>query len=86
MILFVYYKKKFFFISSLKKKSAKNMKKCNYISKATTIIDCEANKIYEILTDLKLRREWDNFLRKPEHISSNCKRCTCGVKKNEKIL
>lgn len=79
IILFVYYKKNFFFISSLKKKIMKKLKKSDYIAKATTIIDCDSNKIYNILADLKSRREWDNFIRKPEHISSKCSTCTCGV-------
>ena len=61
------------------KKKINNKKSCNSIYKATTIIDCDANKIYNILSDLKVRREWDNFIRKPEHIYSKCKTCTFGV-------
>lgn len=79
IILFFYYKIDFCFISSLRKNKIKKLKKCDYIAKATTIIDCDANKIYNIITDLKLRREWDNFIRKPEHISSKCTTCSCGV-------
>lgn len=79
-LIFALHKKKNFLISFLKKKILnKKLKKCNYIAKATTIIDCDANKIYNILSDLKLRREWDNFIRKPEHIATKCSNCSCGV-------
>jgi hypothetical protein len=46
----------------------KENKLCNYLAKANLIIDSDANKIFDILSDIKIRREWDNFIRQPEDI------------------
>jgi hypothetical protein len=57
----------------------KENKSCNYLAKANLIIDSDANKIFEILSDIKIRREWDNFIRQPEDITDICKNCGLEV-------
>lgn len=61
----------FFTIYCYKKsiKPENEFQKLDYLVKGTSIINCDANKIYGILTDLSLRREWDNFIKKPEDLN-----------------
>ena len=76
IISFFYYRK---ILEGNEENLNKENNKCDYLAKANLIIDSDANKVFDILTDLKNRREWDNFIRQPEDFIENSRNCGLEV-------